>query len=90
MSSPANDVTNPDAWLNAGNVLYLQGNYAGAIKAYDRALALSPGFTTANTNKGIAVRKLEGPKKPAPAPPAPAPSQPTGGFLQKLKEWLNI
>ena len=83
--------TNPDAWLSAANIMYLKGNYEDALKAYDEALALSPGYAVAKTNKAITLAKINPPEVAKPvAEPKRQETEPQGGFIQKIKQWLNI
>ncbi len=42
--------------LLLGNVNYYRNDYEGAIKAYERAINLNPGFSDAETNLAIAYR----------------------------------
>jgi tetratricopeptide (TPR) repeat protein len=44
-------------WNNKGNSLIAQSQYDEAIKAYDEAIRLDPGYATAWNNKGIALKK---------------------------------
>lgn len=44
-----------EAAYDRGNVLVLRGQYDDAIKSYDRALALKPGWKDATDNRAIAV-----------------------------------
>ncbi len=46
-------------WNNRGYVSYLQGDYAGAVKAYDRVLEIDPAYTVALLNKGNALMELQ-------------------------------
>ncbi len=41
-----------DEWFNEGNLLYRQGNYSGAIEAYDKAIAMDQSNDAAWYNKG--------------------------------------
>jgi tetratricopeptide (TPR) repeat protein len=43
-------------WL--GNILYSQGKYEEAVKAYDEAIRLNPQFAMAWNNKGVALMSL--------------------------------
>jgi len=36
----------------------MQGNYTGAIKFYDRAIEIDPGYVRAWSNKGDALKAL--------------------------------
>lgn len=45
----------PEGAYDRGNALVMQGKYADAIKDYDRALALRPGWTEAEENRAVAV-----------------------------------
>ncbi len=47
-----------DEWYNEGLALYLSGNYAEAIKAYDEALKINPQYAEAWTFKGIVLSEL--------------------------------
>jgi tetratricopeptide (TPR) repeat protein len=47
---------NAPAHLNLGNALQAQGDLAGAIACFKRALDLDPEFTLAHNNLGIALR----------------------------------
>ena len=51
-------VNTPEAAFNQGNALVLQGQYAAALEAYDRALQLQPGWTEAQENRDIAEIRL--------------------------------
>lgn len=42
------------SWGNKGNVLYSQGKYDEAIKAYDKAIEINPQYSEAWNNKGNA------------------------------------
>lgn len=44
-----------EAAFNHGNALVMQGEYDAAIKRYDRAIELRPGWTSAKQNREIAV-----------------------------------
>lgn len=50
----------PTVYYDRGNALFQLGRYQEAVASYDRALALSPGFTDAANNRRIASAKLEG------------------------------
>jgi tetratricopeptide (TPR) repeat protein len=43
---------------NEGMALYKQGNYTGAIKFYDRAIKIDPGYVRAWRNKGDALKAM--------------------------------
>jgi Ca-activated chloride channel family protein len=45
----------PEAAFDRGNALVMRGQYADAIKSYDRALTLRPGWKEAEDNRAIAV-----------------------------------
>jgi len=48
-------VATPEALFNQANALLMLGKYDDAIKAYDRALTLRPGWSDAEENRAIAV-----------------------------------
>ncbi|MDH7799854.1 MULTISPECIES: tetratricopeptide repeat protein [unclassified Beijerinckia] len=52
-----------DSAYNQGNALVMLGQYEEAVKRYDRALALHPGWTDAVTNREIA--RIRGERKKA-------------------------
>jgi len=43
---------------NEGMALYKLGNYTGAIKFYDRAIEIDPGYVRAWSNKGDALKAM--------------------------------
>jgi Flp pilus assembly protein TadD len=46
-------------WFIKGNaLLYKQGKYDEAIKAYNKAIEINPKYAKAWNNKGIALNKL--------------------------------
>jgi len=45
----------PEAMFDRGNSLVMLGKYADAIKSYDRALSLRPGWAEAADNRAVAV-----------------------------------
>jgi Ca-activated chloride channel family protein len=45
----------PEGAYDRGNALVMQGKYDDAVKSYDRALALRPGWVEAADNRAIAV-----------------------------------
>ena len=49
----------PEAAFNHGNALIMQGKYEEAVKRYDRALALRPGWEDARINREIAALRAE-------------------------------
>jgi Ca-activated chloride channel family protein len=49
----------PEGAYNRGNALVMQGKYDDAIKSYDRALSLRPGWKDAEENRAIAVIRRE-------------------------------
>jgi Ca-activated chloride channel family protein len=49
----------PEGAYNRGNALVMEGKYADAIKSYDRALSLHPGWKDAEENRAIAVIRRE-------------------------------
>ncbi len=51
------DPGNADAWLELGNVLYLQGDAGRAETCYRRALALAPEWPAARLNLGRVLRE---------------------------------
>ena len=48
-----------EAIFNRGNALVMSGQYAEAIKSYDRALQLRPDWTAAQVNRSIAVARRD-------------------------------
>jgi Ca-activated chloride channel family protein len=48
-----------EAVFNRGNALVMSGQYAEAIKSYDRALQLRPDWTAAQVNRSIAVARRD-------------------------------
>jgi tetratricopeptide (TPR) repeat protein len=86
------NTTNPDAWLSVANVMYLKGNYQEAVEAYGKALALSPGYEVAKTNRAITLARLNPPEvaRPAAEPEKQKVAEPQGGFIQKLKQLLGF
>jgi len=52
------DPTNIAALNNKGVAFYNQGYYEGAIRFYDKALAIDPNFDVALSNKNLALKKL--------------------------------
>ncbi|KAB1072481.1 tetratricopeptide repeat protein [Methylobacterium planeticum] len=48
-----------DGAYDQGNALVMLGKYDDAVKRYDRALALRPGWADAETNRGIARVRAE-------------------------------
>jgi Ca-activated chloride channel family protein len=53
----------PEGAYNRGNALLMAGKYDDAIKSYDRALSLRPGWTDAEDNRAIAVVRRDRLKK---------------------------
>jgi tetratricopeptide (TPR) repeat protein len=54
-----NESTNIKAALNnKGVALYMQENYTGAIKYYDKAIEIDPKYVLAWSNKGNALKAL--------------------------------
>jgi Ca-activated chloride channel family protein len=47
--------SSPEGAYDRGNALVLLGKYADAVKSYDRALALRPGWKEAEENRAVAV-----------------------------------
>lgn len=43
---------------NKGVALYKQGNYTGAIKFYEKAIQIDPGYVRAWSNKGDALKAI--------------------------------
>ncbi len=86
----AENVTNPVAWLETANLMYLHGRYNEALDGYEKALALAPGLEAAKTNKAIVLWKLRPPVEEAPeqAPVVETVPQKTG-FFGKIKEWFG-
>ncbi|MEN8253872.1 MAG: tetratricopeptide repeat protein [Verrucomicrobiota bacterium] len=52
-------IDTPEAIFNRGNCLVFQGQYETAVKQYDRALAIRPGWNAAATNRLIAISRAE-------------------------------
>lgn len=50
---------NAAAAFNQGNALVMQGNYEAAVKRYERALDLKPGWEDAVVNRDIAAGRAE-------------------------------
>ncbi len=83
-------------WYNLGNALARQGDYDGAIAAYDRALAKHPGMADAVANRAVvdAARKRKPPPgskdgqgKQPPKPQNPSqPSKPSQGQQGQLRQ----
>jgi Ca-activated chloride channel family protein len=56
-------VSSAEGAYNHGNALVMQGLYEDAIKSYDRALSLKPGWEDAQNNRRIAEARAERIKK---------------------------
>ena len=56
-------VSSAEGAYNHGNALVMQGLYEDAIKSYDRALSLKPGWQDAQNNRRIAEARAERVKK---------------------------
>jgi Ca-activated chloride channel family protein len=56
-------IASAEAAYNRGNALVMRGKYEDAVQAYDRALALRPGFEDASVNREIARLRAERVKK---------------------------
>ncbi len=50
---------NADAAFNQGNSLVMQGKYEDAVRRYDRAIQLRPGWHSAKANRAIALGRAE-------------------------------
>lgn len=48
-------VSSPEGAYDRGNALVMLGKYADAVKSFDRALALRPGWKEAEENRAVAV-----------------------------------
>jgi Ca-activated chloride channel family protein len=68
----------PAAYYNLGNALYAQQDYAGAVAAYRKAVALNPADEEGRRNLAVALRKLKDPstKKPNKDGPPKNPDDP--------------
>ncbi len=55
---PENILDDAEEWFNKGNKLYDQGDFLGAIAAYDHAIAIKPDFYEAWNNKSLALNYL--------------------------------
>src|SRR5262249_54801904 len=49
----------PEGAYNRGNALVMLGKYDGAVKSYDRALSLRPGWRDAEENRAIAATRRD-------------------------------
>jgi tetratricopeptide (TPR) repeat protein len=58
-SAEAAGVISPEDYCRRGNALFLSGDYADAVDAYDRALALKPDYYQAWSNRGSALFNLD-------------------------------
>jgi tetratricopeptide (TPR) repeat protein len=47
-----------NVWISKGNILYNQGKYGEAVKAYDEAIKIDPKSASAWFNKGLALDEL--------------------------------
>jgi len=45
-------------WFDQGNALALQGNFSGAINAYEEAIRLDPQYFRAWNNMGFLLREV--------------------------------
>lgn len=52
-------VATAEGRFNQGDALLMHGDYDGAIAAFDRALALRPGWTEATENRALAVARRD-------------------------------
>jgi Ca-activated chloride channel family protein len=52
-------VATPESEFNRGNALVILGKYDDAIKSYDRALSLRPGWKEAEENRAVAVARRD-------------------------------
>ncbi len=58
-TAPAPDVRDtPAYWMDRGGLLSAYGNYKGAVRCYQKALALAPGLSEAHFQKGVAYGEL--------------------------------
>lgn len=48
----------PKVWLEKGNALFRQGQFAGAAECYTKALARDPAYAKALNNKALALEKM--------------------------------
>jgi len=58
-SADAAGVISPEDYCRRGNALFLSRDYAEAVDAYDRALALKPDYYQAWSNRGSALFNLD-------------------------------
>jgi Ca-activated chloride channel family protein len=53
-----------NSWFNAGNALFLKGNYKDSVEAFIQALRLDPADKDAKNNLEMALRKLKQQEQP--------------------------